>query len=57
MSETNVAIATRFAKDEAQQINNWRRTQERIPSMSEALRTLVMRGLRVDSTSPGEERQ
>jgi hypothetical protein len=57
MSEKIIAMAARFAKSEAEQINNWRRAQERIPPMSEALRILVMRGLRVNSTSPGEERQ
>jgi hypothetical protein len=38
-------IAARVPADEAKRIDDWRRAQERIPPMSDALRHLAMHGL------------
>jgi hypothetical protein len=39
------AIQARFPRPEFELLENWRRGQPRIPPLSEAVRTLVLRGL------------
>jgi hypothetical protein len=43
------AIQARFEGPEVAQIESWRRKQESIPPLAEALRTLVKRGLASES--------
>ena len=45
--EDNYAVAatTRFLQSEFDAVENWRRSQRRIPPLAEALRVLVRRGL------------
>jgi hypothetical protein len=40
-----IAIGGRFPESEAEKINDWRRTQHKIPNMSEAMRKLALLGL------------
>lgn len=54
--EDNYAVAatTRFLQSEFDAVENWRRSQRRIPPLAEALRVLVRRGL---AATEGDEEQ
>ncbi|AWM07639.1 hypothetical protein [Bradyrhizobium symbiodeficiens] len=45
------AILARFKVEQAEAIEDWRRAQARIPSLSDAIRYLVDRGLAAEHVS------
>jgi hypothetical protein len=56
-NETAVAIMSRVPENELFAIENWRRAQPRIPTLSRAIRELIRRGIEADKTraEPSEE--
>jgi hypothetical protein len=48
MAKTIPATA-KFKEPEFELIENWRRAQPRIPALSEAMRTLIRRGLEAEA--------
>jgi hypothetical protein len=57
MSATKKILQARFARAEIEWIENWRREQRQIPNVAEALRTLVFRGLGLETEEPRTSRK
>jgi hypothetical protein len=45
MAEKTTIVAVRIPESQVEAVDNWRRSQRKIPGLAEAVRTLINRGL------------
>jgi hypothetical protein len=54
MSETTITKGTRLLPDDLDAVDEYRRAQRPIPTMSDAIRTLIRRGLQATMEESGK---